>query len=58
VPSGHTLWLVWRDGYPGLRGDCGFLKSWLDLLRPPGTTLVYQRGNSYFEFENLVRYPS
>jgi hypothetical protein len=58
VPSGHTLWLVWRDGYPGLRGDCGFLKSWLDLLRPTGTTVVYQHGNSYFEFENLVRYPS
>jgi hypothetical protein len=58
VPSGHTLWLVWRDGYPGLRGDCGFLKSWLDLLRPTETTLVYQHGNSYFEFENLVRYPS
>jgi hypothetical protein len=58
LPSGHTLWLVWRDGYPGLGGDCGFLKSWLDLLRPTGTTLVYQHSNSYFEFENLVRYPS
>jgi hypothetical protein len=58
VPSGHTLWLVWRDGYPGLGGDCGFLNSWLDLLRPPGTTLVYQHANSYDEFENLVRYPS
>jgi hypothetical protein len=58
VPSGHTLWLVWRDGYPGLSGDCGFLKSWLDLLRPTGATQVYQHSNSYFEFENLVRYPS
>jgi hypothetical protein len=58
VSSGHTFWLVWRDGYPGLRGDCGFLKSWLDLLRPPGTTLVYQHGNSNYESENLVRYPS
>ena len=19
LPAGHTLWLVWRDGYPGLR---------------------------------------
>jgi uncharacterized membrane protein len=58
VPAGHTLWLVWRDGYPGLGGDCGFLKSWLDLLRPTGATLVYQHANSYYEFENLVRYPS
>jgi hypothetical protein len=57
VAAGHTLWLVWRDGYPGLGGDCGFLKSWLDLLRPTGTTLVGQSA-SYFEFENLVRYPS
>jgi mannosyltransferase len=32
VPAGHTLWLVWRDGYPGLGGDCGYLKRWA-LLR-------------------------
>ena len=55
---GHTLWLVWRDGYPGLGGDCGYLKSWLDLLRPPGATLVHQHANGYFEYENLVRYSS
>jgi uncharacterized membrane protein len=57
LAAGHTLWLVWRDGYPGLGGDCGFLQSWLDLLRPMGTTLVHQNG-SYYEYENLVRYPS
>ena len=56
--AGHTLWLVWRDGYAGLGGDCGYLKSWLDLLRPTGTTLVHQNGGTYYEFENLVRYPS
>ena len=37
LAPGHTLWLVWRDGYPGLGGDCGYLKSWLDLLRPTGS---------------------
>ncbi|HEY3811083.1 MAG TPA: glycosyltransferase family 39 protein [Acidimicrobiales bacterium] len=56
--SGHTVWLVWRDGYAGLGGACGYLKSWLDLLRPTGTTLIHQNGGAYFEYENLVRYPS
>jgi mannosyltransferase len=53
--AGHTLWLVWKDGYPGLDGDCGYLKSWLDMLRGPGTTVVGQNG-SFYENENLVRY--
>jgi hypothetical protein len=57
VPSGHTLWLVWRDGYPGLGGDCGYLRSWLDLLRPTGATLIPANGH-YYENENVVRYPS
>jgi mannosyltransferase len=56
VQPGHTLWLVWRDGYPGLGGDCGYLKSWLDLLRSPGATVVGQQGPTYYEFENLTRY--
>jgi hypothetical protein len=53
--SGHTLWLVWKDGYPGLGGDCGYLRSWLDMLRGPGTTAVSANGN-FNESENLVRY--
>lgn len=58
VPTGRTLWLVWRDGYPGFAGDCGYLESWLSLLRQPstGVTLVTADGNTYFEFENLTRY--
>lgn len=56
VPNGHTLWLVWRDGYPGLGGDCGYLKSWTDLLRNPGVTLVRNNGSRFYEFENLTRY--
>jgi mannosyltransferase len=56
--SDHTLWLVWRDGYPGLGGDCGYLKSWFDLLRSPGPTVVKQNGNVYYEYENLIRYSS
>lgn len=54
--TGHTLWLTWRDGYPGLAGDCGYLKSWLDLLRTPGPTVVHQNASVYYEYENLVRY--
>ena len=34
------------------------MKSWLDLLRGTGTTLVHQNGSAYFEYENLVRYSS
>jgi mannosyltransferase len=56
VGAGHTLWLAWRDGYPGLGGDCGYLKSWFDLLRTPGPTVVRENGSVYYEYENLVRY--
>lgn len=56
VPTGRTLWLVWRDGYPGLGGDCGFLKSWLDFPRDQGVTLVHANGQTFYEFENLTRY--
>lgn len=56
VGAGHTLWLVWRDGYPGLGPDCGYLKSWLDLLRSPGPTVVHENGRVFYEYENLVRY--
>ena len=54
----HTLWLVYRDGYPGFGGDCGQLRSWLNLLRPTGETAVSANGGTYYEYENLVRYPS
>lgn len=56
VGSGHTLWLVWRDGYPGLGGDCGYLKSWLDLFRTSGVTLVMEDSSTYYEYENLTRF--
>jgi hypothetical protein len=58
VGSGHTLWLVWRDGYPGLGGDCGYLKKWFDLLRSNGPTVVQQNQSVYYEYENLIRYSS
>jgi hypothetical protein len=54
--ANHTVWLVWRDGYPGLGGDCGYLRSWLDLFRGAGVTLVRQNINSFYEYENLTRY--
>jgi hypothetical protein len=54
--AGHTLWLVWRDGYPGLGTDCGSLRSWFDLLRTPGPVVVRQNGSVFYEYENLVRY--
>ena len=56
LTTGHTLWLVWRDGYPALGGDCGYVKSWLDLLHSPGVTVVRENGGTYYEYENLVRY--
>ncbi len=56
VPSGKTLWLVWRNGYPGFGGDCGYLKNWFDLLRNPGVTLVHNNGAQFYEYENLTRY--
>lgn len=54
----HTLWLVWRDGYPGLSGTCGYLQSWLNMLRPSGETVVHATAGKYYEYENLVRYSS
>jgi mannosyltransferase len=56
VTANHTVWLVWRDGYPALGGDCGYVKSWLDLFRQSGVTLVHANSSTYFEFENLTRY--
>jgi hypothetical protein len=58
VAEGHTLWMVWRDGYPGLGRDCGFLKKWFDLFRPNGVTVVQENGSVYYEYENLVRFAS
>ncbi|MHB1535373.1 MAG: glycosyltransferase family 39 protein [Acidimicrobiales bacterium] len=54
----HTLWLVWRNGYAGLGGDCGDLYSWLNLLRPGGVTVVKNNGHQFYEYENLVRFPN
>jgi hypothetical protein len=56
LTTGHTLWLVWRDGYPGLGSDCGYLKNWLDLLRAPAVTVVRQESSTFYEYENVSRY--
>ncbi len=57
LPANRTLWLVWRNGYPGFGSDCGDLRSWLDFDRgAPGVNLVYANGGTYYEFENLTRY--
>jgi mannosyltransferase len=56
LPSGRTLWLVWRDGYPGFGSDCGYLKSWLDFPNRQGVPLVHASGARFYEFENLTRY--
>ena len=56
VSANHTVWLLWRDGYPSLGGDCGYVKSWLDLFRQSGVTLVHANGDKYYEFANLTRY--
>ena len=39
---GSTLWLVWRNGYLGLGGSCGYLTSWLQMLHPGGETVITQ----------------
>jgi hypothetical protein len=56
VAPNHTVWLVWRDGYPGLGGDCGYIQNWLGLLTQSGVTLIHANGGKYYEFENLTRY--
>jgi mannosyltransferase len=56
VAPNHTVWLVWRDGYPGLSGDCGYIQNWLGLLTQSGVTLIHANGGKYYEFENLTRY--
>jgi mannosyltransferase len=56
VQSGHNIWLVWRDGYPGLGGDCGYLQGWLQQFQQSGVTLVHANGTKYYEYENLTRY--
>ena len=54
--ANHTIWLVWRDGYPSLGGDCGYLQSWFNLFRQSGVPLVHANGTTYYEFENLTRF--
>jgi hypothetical protein len=58
LPAGLTLWLVWTDGYSGFGEDCGYLKSWMDLFRHTGVTLVQKNKSVYYEYENLTRYSS
>lgn len=58
LPSGHTLWLVGRNGYPGFSGDCGALQSWFNFRLSPGETVVTANQKKYYEYENLVRYSS
>ncbi|MHB8506570.1 MAG: hypothetical protein ACYDEN_12775, partial [Acidimicrobiales bacterium] len=57
LQPGHTLWLVWRNGYSPFGGDCGELAAWLSLLQGQGTTLVGADPSYLYEYENLVRYP-
>jgi hypothetical protein len=57
LSPGQTLWFVWRNGYPGLGGDCGDLQGWFSLLLGQGAPLINENA-TYYEFENLTRYPS
>ena len=54
---GTTLWPVLRNGYRVFGGSCGDLASWLEMLHPGGET-VRSQNTSYYEPENLVRFPS
>ncbi|MDA8063545.1 MAG: glycosyltransferase family 39 protein [Actinomycetota bacterium] len=57
LQPGHTLWLVWRNGYAPFGGDCGDLASWFSLRLGQGTTVVRANPSFLYEHENLVRYP-
>lgn len=56
VRPNRTLWLVWRQGYQGFGNSCVNLASWLQMLSPGGQTLITQ-DNSYYEYENLTKFP-
>jgi len=53
----NTLWLVWRDGYKGFGGRCGYLASWFEMLRPGGETVITANPR-YYEYENLEQFRS
>ncbi|SRR5579875_195594 len=53
----NTLWLVWRDGYKGFGGRCGYLASWFQMLRPGGETVI-NANPRYYEYENLEQFRS
>ncbi|HTT87975.1 MAG TPA: hypothetical protein VMF65_00365, partial [Acidimicrobiales bacterium] len=57
VSPGGTLWLVWRNGYQGFGNSCGNLASWLQMLSPGGQTLITE-DTSYYEYENLTKFPT
>lgn len=57
LQPGHTIWLVWRNGYKPFGGDCGDLASWLSLKQGQGTTVVSADPSYLYEYANLVRYP-
>jgi mannosyltransferase len=54
---GSTLWLVWRNGYQGFGNSCGQLASWFEMDRPGGETVLAEN-SGYYEYENLVEFPS
>lgn len=56
--SGSTLWLVYRDGYPGFGSSCGDLENWFNMLRPSGETVLKAKPSYRNEYENLVRFSS
>jgi hypothetical protein len=57
VSPGGTLWLVWRNGYQGFGDSCGNLASWLQMLSPDSQTLI-TADSTYYEYENLTKYPT
>jgi mannosyltransferase len=57
VGANHTLWVVERDGYPGFGNACSTLVSWLNQAKPTAVVMVHQNSR-YYEYENLLRFPS
>jgi hypothetical protein len=57
VGANHTLWVVERDGYPGFGNACSSVVSWLNQAKPTAVVMVHQNSH-YYEYENLLRFPS
>jgi mannosyltransferase len=55
--GGHTLWLVWHSGYPGLGSSCADLEQHLHGLRPAAVDVMAPTAGDY-EREGVTSFPA